>query len=341
MAASFVNLTQLSTYTDQISFDIISQAVAGTRIADFSRLYVGNSSGTVAVPLLNNNPVIQPTSGGWTPGGTFSITQVLMAIDDLEIKVTYSPYDFRAYYTSVFLNASGQLEDIPYEKQLVDLFQKQIELYIEYAVFYGDGSSNPYATTGPGNVKGVIFGTTIGNLGSTSIGGTINLPQFTAGTTGTTSNNLSACWTSTVGATSNAINQINAMLNAIPAAVFAMSDLTLYCSISMFQTYILAGVNANLFHYNFGSAGAGTPVSEQYFYHPGTNVKVVPFAGLGTSCHAVLGPKEFLIYAVGLSPDVDYAKIFYDPYNDYVKYIAKWRLGTAIAFPEFWVTNNL
>ncbi len=74
---------------------------------------------------------------------------------------------------------------------------------------------------------------------------------------------------------------------------------------------------------------------------PGTNIRVVPFAGLGTSCRAILGPSQYLIYAVGLAPGVDYARIFYDDINDWVKYIAKWRLGAAIAFPEYFVSNNL
>ena len=338
-----VNFTNLVAYTDQISEEIVEQAVAETKISQYATVMAGNPAGIVAIPQLRNTLFAQTSSAGFPAGGTISIAQTSVTIDDMQVKTIYQGVDFRTYFTSYYITASGQIENLPFEKAIVDLMEKQIKLYIETSVFFGDGANNPYDPTGPGNVTGLITDTTAGNAGSTSVGGTIGYPIWPSGTTAGATNVNNVCWTAIAGATSNAVTQIQAIINGVAPAVWQHTDLTLYCSIPNYMTFIQAGVNANLFHYDFGyTSGVARPVSEQWFFFPGTNVKVVPFAGLSNSCRVLLGPAKYLIYAVGLNDEAtDFAKLYYDEFNDEIKYMAKWRLGAKIIYPEYWVSNNL
>jgi hypothetical protein len=115
----------------------------------------------------------------------------------------------------------------------------------------------------------------------------------------------------------------------------------MYMSFASFRALNQALVNLNYYHYNFTNQGSGTPLNNQTVIIPGTNVKAVPFVGLGSSNRVICGPSEYLIVGTGLTTDYDAMDVFYDKYNDVVKFMAKFRIGAKVAFTDYFVSNDL
>ncbi len=306
-----LNLASLTGYTDQISFELVSQAVAGSTLDNYVTLKSGYSAGTIAIPILSSN--INPLAAGCnftTTGATTSITQVDVVVLDLQQKETFCPEDMRAYFTSFYLSPSAYLKDLPFAEQIGALKARQIGEYNETLAFDGSGA---------------MLGLKV-YCGATS--GAIAQTVATAGLT-------AAAWTA-----ANAIAQAQAMVSALPSNVLNRQDLVMYASNKSYNAFNQALYNANLFHYTPG-AGVGTTEGERFTIIPGTNVKLVPFNGLGSSNRVFVGPSEFIYKVVGLMDEGDQFQLIYDPYADIVRFTAKWRIGFNCAFPAYFVSNEI
>jgi hypothetical protein len=301
------NLASLSPFTDEVSFGLISEAVLGAQIMKYAQVRPGFNAGTVAVNILTSTLDINDASCGWNPGGTSSFSQVDLTIVDKQLKESYCPEDLRQYWLSSQLSASGFLDSIPFSEAIAALKVKQIKQYVETIIFQGDG----------GSLSGLIADVTTGNGANAQSGAT------------------AAAWTS-----SNALLQAQAIVNGIPAPVLDRGDLVMYMSFASFRALNQAMVNANYYHYVPGLS-TGASLANQTAIIPGTNVLAVPFVGLGTSNRVICGPSEYLIIGVGLTSDYDTMDIFYDKYNDVVKFMSKFRVGAKVAFVDYFVSNDL
>lgn len=302
------NLASLSPFTDEVSFGLISEAVLGAQILKYAQVRPGFSAGTVAINILTSDLVTADASCGWNVGGTSSFTQVDLTIVDKQVKESYCPEDLRAYWLSSQLSAAGQLDSIPFSDAIAALKVKQIQKYVETIIFQGDG----------GNLSGMISDIDSGN-------GAVLQPGATP-----------SAWTA-----ANALTQAQAIVDGIPVDVLDRGDLIMYMSFGSFRALNQALVNANYYHYTQGDKGTGQNLANQTAIIPGTNVLAVPFGGMGTSNRVICGPSEYLIIGTGLTSDYDAMDVFYDKYNDVVKFMAKFRVGVAPAFVNYFVSNDL
>ncbi len=320
----------------------MTMAVAESHIANYTQNRPGFSAGVVNINVMRDITTISPAAAGFTgDGSAASWATIAMPIADLQDKRIMSGEIFRNYYLSKFLSPSANVETIPDDNYLLNLISKEIDLLIEKIIWYGDA---PYG--GSGVLTGIVADTYYGATGSTSAFGQLNLPIFN-GVTGTTGASGSIqCWTADVnlsGVTASAITQIQAMVDAVPDAVLNRDDLVLYTSNRNYRKLIAAMWRSNFYAgstYNDQKA-VGLGADNLGFIFPGTNIRVVPFAGLGSSCRAIIGPKEYFIYAYGLKPGMEFAKMEYLWFTDSVQMMFKFRVGAKIAFPENWVTNSL
>ena len=102
-------------------------------------------------------------------------------------------------------------------------------------------------------------------------------------------------------------------------------------SYSEFRTYAKALRDANLFHYD-GSENQG---GEFTMMVPGTNVRVVAVKGLNGTSRMELSRVANMYVGVDMLNDAEDFRIFYSQDNDEVRFLAKWKLGVQVAFPEF------
>jgi len=110
-------------------------------------------------------------------------------------------------------------------------------------------------------------------------------------------------------------------------------------SVSNFRQYIAALRKTNNYYDGSvdGSRAAQGTLMSQY---PFANVKVVGTPGI-TGGRIVLMPDAYAVVGTDSLEDIDNFQLFYDINSDQLKHRLKHKLGVAVAFPEYILTNNL
>lgn len=210
MGFSFGNL---SAYTDELSFELVSKAVLQTDLMSEISVRTGLQAGTVAINLFDGTLEVGNLTCGWNPLGTASLSQVDLCIRDKQVKMDLCPNDLRAYYTSELMRGGAYQESIPFEQVIADYYVARIKKYNEEYLISGDGTCN--------GIKQQI---------ATASGATL------AGT---------ASWTSTT-----ALSLAQDMFDAIGQEVQDRDDLILVLSPARYNILVRSLVAANYYHYD-------------------------------------------------------------------------------------------
>lgn len=140
--------------------------------------------------------------------------------------------------------------------------------------------------------------------------------------------------------TSNATTQVDLMYEAIPTDIMDRDDLTIFMSVANFKKYLIALQEKNYF--NNGDVKALAGGNMMAVEHPfAKNVKVVGTIGLGSSNRVVAGSSKDIVVGTDLASDATDFQLWYDMNSDKVKYRLTAKFGANIAFPEYWVSNDL
>lgn len=135
-----------------------------------------------------------------------------------------------------------------------------------------------------------------------------------------------------------ALDVLDAYIAAIPSDVADRSDLTVWMSVSNFRHYIAALRKSNNYYAEANDtdrAATGTMMSQ----YPFANLKVCGTVGI-TDGTIVLMPDAYTVIGTDTLEDVSNFQLFYDMNADQLKHRLKHKLGVAVAFPEYVLTNN-
>jgi hypothetical protein len=83
---------------------------------------------------------------------------------------------------------------------------------------------------------------------------------------------------------------------------------------------------------NITNASGDAPMT---FIWPGTNMTIAACPGININTHIIVGPKKYAFFGTGLLDDADNFKFYYDPSQDVVNFMSKFRLGTAVYASQF------
>lgn len=125
------NLAALGTYTDEMSFDLISKAVLQTNLMNYSTIRSGLKSGTTSINLLDADIAVSDRACGWDAAGDLVYTQVDITMVEKQTKQALCTTDLRDYYLSQRLSASAHAEEVPFEEVVSNLFVEKIKNYNE------------------------------------------------------------------------------------------------------------------------------------------------------------------------------------------------------------------
>ena len=205
------------------------------------------------------------------------------------------------------LSPSAYLESVPFEKLIADNKVNNIAAYIENTIWQGDGST----------LDGLMDQITVANgatySGNAGAGVTVPLTVATADAT---------IW-AIIGKLSNALKQENDL-------VMSMS----YSNYAIVVQALQAKGNAIIAQYPNINNAAGVTGPAAFIY-PGTNVTIYAAGGINDNDYICLGPKKYMFFGTGLLDDQDKFKFYYDPSQDIVNFMAKFRLGTAAYASQF------
>lgn len=137
----------------------------------------------------------------------------------------------------------------------------------------------------------------------------------------------------------NIIDIVDEQLENLAVDVQDRDDLTVFMSIANFRKYIVGLRKANNYFYDPNTVeNRGSLLSAM---HPFANLRVVGTVGLAGSNRIVTGPARHIVIGTDLISDLDNFQMWYDINDDQLKHRIVTKLGVQVAYPEFWVTNNL
>jgi len=138
---------------------------------------------------------------------------------------------------------------------------------------------------------------------------------------------------------SNILAQVDLLIENLSDDVQDREDLTVFMSVANFRKYI-AGIRAeNSYYFDPNSIENRGGVLDMV--HPFSNVRIVGTVGLNGSNRLVLGPAQQIVVGTDLLSDVDNFQLWYDINSDKMKHRISTKLGVNVAYPEFWVSNDL
>ena len=140
-------------------------------------------------------------------------------------------------------------------------------------------------------------------------------------------------WTS-----STSIAGAHALYEGLPGEVSNADDLILVVSMGDFKALQLGVTQENYYHIS---------PEERTLYVPGTNIRVVPSAGITEQTGGVAGKNtriltraSNIILGTDLTGDFEQFKLWYSEDNDQVRAMMRWAIGVAVVQPELAVIAN-
>ena len=296
------NLSSLATYTDEVGGELIRRAILEGETAKIIKVQPG-IKGSQAINLLDSTLYVQEGSCGWTSSGQTTYTQRDITVCQYKVNESLCPADLNNYWVGQLLTPGSTPETVPFEAQISELKVAQISQYVENLMWQASSAD-------------------------TCFSGFIELIDNLTGSVITVS---SSTLTST-----NALAQVDLLVEAIPDDIVNRTDLVVFMSHSNYRKYLINYRTANYYHYNPESS-----YEDFKTFHPATNILVHPVGGLNGSNKLVLMPAGYAVMGVDLLSDQDTLKMFYSVDFDEVRLRSNFKIGVQLAWPQFVIQNGI
>lgn len=306
--------TALADFNNQLAGELVLKMVYGGSTVEYVTVQEGvkfqEPINLFDVSITMNNSTCVSSAAG---SATFSQRNIEVcprtSFDALCLKDLDKKYLGISSLGKGSYNETWALADA-YSQLLVNQFQKANDLFLWQQV---SGSSSTY-------------------------GGTCNVSGLNRIITGSTAGVVASTVTSVAPA--NILNTMDAMIQSSSADVANREDLTFFMSVSNFRSYITALRSANNFYFDPGSV-TNRPNLYEMAYPFSPNIKVVGTVGLQGSNRVVLGPSKHIVVGTDLLSDFSEFQLWYDINTDTLRHRIATKMGVNIAYPEFWVSNDL
>lgn len=296
------DLNGLAAYTDEHSLPLIKRTVLGGKTLQYISVQPGVQSST-AINIIDTDLVIAAGSCGFNAQGTTSLSQRDIKVTPLKVNEALCPDDLEKYYTQVSMKPGSYNEDIPFEQIYTEMKADKIAENIELNIWKGQNAN----FTGVTEFEGFI--------------------ELLDGEADVIDGNTSAA---TGVSASNVITVVEDMAQAIHGDLIESENLIVFAGYDLYRMYARAIRNANLFHIQGDEAQAGM----FSMYIPGTNVRLVATKGLNGTNMMFASIADNFVFGTDLLNDYENFDMWYSKDNQEVRFVAKWKAGVQVAFPE-------
>jgi hypothetical protein len=306
------DLATLVAYTDENKLPLIKKSILEGRTSQLITV-VPDVKSAVSINIINSELVGANGGCGWDPNDTTSIYQVNLSTCPIKFEEALCLDDLETYYLQKSMKPGSYNTELPFEAIYAEEKATKIQSIIEDILWQGDvdgGSGNLALCDGFLVKLDTIYS-------AETVNGNFN--SYTAITA------------------SNIIDIVDDMVSVVATDAIALEDLHLFVGYEFYRMYAKALRDANLFAYS-GTENQGQDFSQMV---PGTNVRIIAVKGLQGTNRAVLTPASNLYQSVDLLNDYENFELFYSMDNAEVRFRSKFKVGTAIAFPDFVVDFKL
>ena len=309
------DLGGLSAYVDQLNSDIISEAILSPVTMEYVNVIPG-IKGTQNVNLLSETLVVQTgTTCGWNDAGTVDFTVAPVTVQSLKVNQSLCLQELNTLWLGQYMNPGSYNETAPFEQAIIDQQTRMIKRYNEDLLWNASSATSTFS-----GFKQIFANTA----------GVVKLTGQTA---------LCSVTGASAQEKANAVlGQIDNIIASIDRNIYDRDDIVIFMSQTQFKCYLVAIRNVNNFYIDSAENKLGSVYS---VYHPQTNYKVVGVPGLNGSDLIVAGAQQYFLVGTDLQSDEDSYRAWWSQDFQEVRMMAAWKLGTAIAFPSYFVTNGL
>jgi hypothetical protein len=245
---------------------------------------------------------------GFNASGSTTFTQRTVTPGKIKVNEALCPKDLEAKYLQKALPTGSMYDSIPFEQEFADKKAKTIAAQLETGLWQGDTSSV--------------------NVNLNKFDGLVKLIAAASGVVAANASTfISGAPLSSITA-ANVISIFDGVYRAIPAKVVAADDMTIFCGQDLFRTYTIALKNSGSFNYQIDVK------ADSEFVLPGTTIKVVAVAGLNGTNKVYAMRLSNLFLGTDLLNEEEKFEIFYAKEADQVRFVAEFKMGVNIAFPD-------
>lgn len=311
-----LSVSSLANFNNELAGELILKMVYGGSTIEYVTVQEG-VKGTEPINLFDVSLTMNNSTCVSSAAGTAQFTQRNITVCPRTSFDALCLKDLDTKYLGISSLGKGSYNETwalanAYSELLVNQFQKANDLFLWQQV---SGSSSTYGGTCATNgLNRIITGSTSGVIGIPAASSSVQ---------------------------ANAIlNTMDIMIATSSADIANRDDLTFFMSISNFRNYITALRSANNFHFDpDGITNRKNLFEMTYPFSP--NIKVVGTAGLQGSNRIVFGPAKHIVVGTDLLSDFSEFQLWYDINTDSLRHRIATKLGVNIAYPEFWVSNDL
>lgn len=298
-----LDVTALSNWTNEHTFELITSSVAGAKTARMMTIQAGIKS-AMTINIVDTDADFQDGSScGFNASGSTPLTQRTITVGNIKVHEALCPKDLNAKWTQWIMNP-GKNESIPFEQQYAEKKAALIADQMEVAIWQGDtGSGNPNLARFDGLIKLIdAAGSAVdGNTGAVTVA------------TGITQSNAHAI--------------LQGMYKSIPVSVLMKDDMKIFVGFDTYRLWTCNLQDLNLFHYDANS-------TDFELVLPGTNITVVAVNGL-TGTDRIFAMRTSNMYlGTDLEGEEDRFEMFWAKEADEFRFMAEWKAGTNVAFPD-------
>jgi hypothetical protein len=240
-----------------------------------------------------------------------------VTVQALKVNQSLCLQELNTLYLGQFLGAGSYNETAPFEQAIIDLQTKQIKRYNEDLLWNASSATSAFS----GFIE-IFNSANFASNGGVKLTGQTALCSVTGATI--------------VEQAGRVLGQIDNLITQLNRNVYDRDDIIIYMSQTQFKCYLTAIRNVNNFHFSEPTLGQVYEV-----FHPQTNYKVVGCPGLNGSNLIIIGPQQYMLVGTDLTSDEDSFRAWWSMDFQEVRMMSAWKLGTQVAFQEFYVTNGL
>ena len=302
-----LDVSALSDFNNEVAGELLVKTVYGGSTME----YITVKEGVKFEEPINLMEVTLVTQNGTcvsTPSGSLDFTQRNIKVcprtsfDGICLK------DMDRTYLGIAALERGSYNETfamasAYSELLVNQFQKSNDVFL----WTNQSGSAPNAGCDVNGLKYIISGSTAGVV--------------------------------TAGNGDYTLANLETMLAALSADVADRDDLTYFMSVSGFRQLISNIRTQNNFWFDPVSVSNRGGILEVGM--PFQNARIVGTTGLQGSGRIVLGPAKQIVAGTDLMSDFSEFQLWYDINTDQLKHRISTKLGVNVAYPEFWVSNDV
>lgn len=295
-------VNNLPEYVEQKRFDLIRNAVVGARTVEEVNLQTGIKGATSLNILTTDVKFGDGKSCGWNEAGTSTLSQRILTPGYIKINESFCEKTLLNTYMNYEVRMAAGQKKLPFEEDFINGVIDDVKAKLEKAIWQGD---TKVANT---------------DVNTNKFDGFIKIAD-----------GATLAGTYTIQAGDSVSKIVMEVYKLIPTEAYEKGEIVMFMGYDKYRAYIQELIaNGNLV-ITTGLNDVGMPAS---ILIPGTNVRVIPVAGLDNTDRVFASYRDNFVYGTDLAGDNEKFDFWYSKDNREFRLAIEFNAGVQFAFPN-------